>query len=270
MAKKSSRYLQILSYIMILAIFIFFMGINHNCSRLHITEKEGFSGGDTLDIAILYGPGSYYLYDDSLSGINHKIAQEFSIQTNTPVKIWAITDPGNGMAKLNSGAFDILASLPLDNQIKKRFPVSESVFLDKLVLVQICDSITGEKSVNSSLDLNGKTVRVTSGSSALQRIKNLSDEIGGKIEIIEEPDFSDELLALKVANGSFPFAVVNEKVAQKIAESYPLINYESTVSFTQFQVWLFNPKDSLITDKFNIWLDGFRTTDLYRSIISDY
>ena len=267
---KKSVYLQITAYAMIAAIFVFFIGITRNCGRLPSAPIEGFSENDTIDIAIIYGPGSYYIYSDSLAGINHEIATHFSEETDIPIKLWAIANPANGMSKLETGAFDILASLPLDNYIRNRFPVSESIFLDRLVLVQLSDTVTGDKDINSSLDLNGKTVYVSAGSSALQRMKNLSNEIGGNIEVVEQPDFSDELLTVKVATGSIPYAIVNEKVAQKIAESYPELNYDSSVSFTQFQVWVFNPSDSILSKKFNTWFEDFRDTDTYRSIISNY
>lgn len=270
MSHPRTKYLQIIAYVMIIAILIFIIGIARNCGRLPVSPKEGYSGGDTLDIALLYGPGGFYTYNDTLAGINIDIVSEFAKSANITVKTWAISNAAEGMTKLEAGAFDILASLPLDNYIKNRFPITESVFLDRLVLVQLKDSVTGETPVKSSLDLNGKSVHVASASSALQRITNLADEIGGKIEIIEEPELSEELLTLKVANGSIPFAVVNEKVAKKIVETYPLLNYDNSVSFTQFQVWLFNSKDSIISKKFNDWFEDFRTTDEYRNILNKY
>ena len=270
MGVSRKKYLQITAYVLIVVILVLVMGVTRNCSHLSTAPTEGHSGGDTLDIAVLFGPGSLYFTSDTLSGINIEIAKKFSEETGRPIKIWPVTDPAKGMTNLEEGAFDVLASLPLDNYIKNRFPVSESIFLDRLVLVQLTDSATGEKSVNTSLDLNGKEVYVAAGSSALNRMSNLSKEIGGSIEVTELPDLSDELLTLKVANGSLPLAVVNEKVARHMAEEYPRLNYESTVSFTQFQVWVFNPGDSIVCRDFNEWFDTFRTGDAYRSIINSY
>lgn len=255
---------------MLVVIFVFVIGTVKNCGRLPYKAVEGFSKGDTIDIALIYGPGSYYLYDDTLSGINKKIVEIFSEQNNIPVKIWPITDPANGLSSLDKGAFHIIASLPLDNNIKKKYPVSESIFLDRLVLVQLKDTITGEKPVKSSLDLNGKKVHVAAGSSGAQRIKNLAGEIGGKIEIIEEPEMSDELLCLQVAFSSFPLTLVNERVAQRISKSYPNLTYESSVSFTQFQVWVFNPGNIPLQEKFNSWFEKFKQTDQYRNILNLY
>lgn len=269
MARKSYKYLQLAAYIILVFIMVITIGIAKDCSRLPSFTPEGYSRGDTIDIALIYGPGGYYTYDDTLGGINQEIAKAFERDTHTPIKIWPITHPEEGLEKLESGAFDILASLPLDNNIKKRFPLTESIFLDRLVLVQLYDS-TGQKNVNSSLDLNGKTVAVVAGSTAIQRLKNLANEIGGKIEIIEEPDLSDELLTLQVANGTFPLAIVNERVAKELGEYYPDLNFDNSVSFTQFQVWLFNPADTMTYKKFNDWYEDFHNSDRYRRIIKTY
>ena len=266
---KSSRYLQILIYLIIAFIFIFIMGMTRNCSRINTASQAGFSGGDTIDIALLFGPGSFYMYGDTIAGINHDIALEFEKATLTPIKLWPLNEPTDGMAKLESGAFKILASLPLDNNIKKNFTVSESVFLDRLVLVQMRDS-SGQSQINSSLDLQGKTVYVTAGSTAAQRMKNLAREIGGEINVSEESEVSDELLVLQVAAGSKQFAVVNERVAKDIAKHYPELDYNNTISFTQFQVWLFNNNDSALYKKFSGWFETFKTTQSYKDILKKY
>lgn len=270
MAKGNSKYLQIAAYVMLIAIFVFAISIARNCGRIKFEPREGFSGGDTLDIALLYGPGGYYIYEDTLAGINLDIAREFSAQTGVPVKIWPVNDPAEGMDKLAVGVFDVVASLPLDNYIKNRFRVSESIFFDRLVLIQMGDSASGETPVNSSLDLHGKKVSVASGSSAINRLQNLSEEIGGDIVISEEPDMSDELLVLQVASGNIPLAVVNERVAREVAKNYPGLKYDSTVSFTQFQVWVFNSNDSVAENLFDSWFETFRDTQDYRRIIDKY
>lgn len=263
---RSSRYLRIAAYVVLLFIFIFAISMVRNCSKVTFIPREGFSQGDTIDIALLFVPGSYYHEGDSLSGINYEIAEEFIREINRPVKFWPVAEPADALDKLESGAFDILASLPLDNSLKSRFPVSESVFLDRLVLVQLNDTLNPENNVNSSLDLNGKKVYVTEGSSAKGRLINLSDEIGGHIEIEPLQDMSDELLCLQVANGKIPLAVVNRKVAEKMSELYPDLRYDSSISFTQFQVWVFNRDDTELCANFNAWFLDFKNTPRYQDL----
>lgn len=272
MVSKSAKIIQLGAYLLIMLVIVFILGITKNCRRLN-TEilTEGNSGGDTLDIAILYGPSSMYLDStDVISGINHDLALRFSQETGIPVKIWPVSDGKEAMDKTSKGIFDILASLPLDNEIKKNYLTTESIFLDRLVLLQTVDSISLKPKINSSLDLDGQSVWISSGSPAKNRLENLASEIGGKIEIIEEPDLSDELIALKVAAHQINYAVVNEKIVKKIADNYPDLSYESPVSFTQFQVWLFNPSDTLVYNRFSNWYEEFRLTDQYREILGIY
>lgn len=270
MAKGNSKYLQIAAYAMLTLIFIFAISIARDCSKISSLPVEGSSEGDTLDIAILYGPGSYYFYEDSIDGINKRIAEKFGKDCNQPYKLWPVNEPREAMFKLENGVFDIVASLPLDNSIKERFPVSEPVFLDRLVLVQLSDSLSNSTPINSSLDLNGRKVFVAAGSSAFNRLENLSQEIGGKIEIEESPELSDELLCLQVASGDVPLAVVNESIAKAIAENYPALKYDSSISFTQFQVWVFNPSDSVAFNRFNSWFKSYSKTESFQSLLNNF
>ena len=272
MNRQGNRYLQIAAYLLITAIFVFIIGIARNCTNISSGPKEGFSGSDTLDIAILYGPASYYLYEeDSIGGINLDIERQFTEATGTPAKIWLKTDPADALKKLDSGAFDIVASLPLDNALRKKYPVSESVFLDCLVLIELKDSVTGLPAVKSSMDLDGKTIHVAAGSSGINRLNNLSKESRSiSFEVVEEPDLSDELIAIKVAEGSLPYGLVNERIAKSLALAYPNLHYNNTISFTQNQVWVFAPGDTAISEKFNRWFDEFRLTNQYREIINKY
>lgn len=270
MKYSGKKFLQIAAYLIITFIFVMVLGITRDCGRIQYKDIEGFSRGDTIDIGLMFSPGSYYIYGDTLAGINKEIAEVFSKQSEIPIKLWPVNDPASGLMKLEEGNFDILASLPLDNNVKTRFPVSESIFLDRLVLVQLKDTINNTLKIKSSLDLEGDTIFIPEGSSAAQRIKNLSQEIGGKIEIIETPELSDELLCLQVANGTIPLAIVNERVAKTLSGNFPAMSYDNSISFTQFQVWLFNPSDSLLYQKFNSWFEDFRLSQEYRKIINTY
>lgn len=270
MGKISGRIIQISAYILITVAVGFLIGITRECSHLHTSDKIGYSQGDTIDVAILYGPESLYLYTDSLTGINHDILNYFSDDNKIPVKIWPVSDISESMKMIESGAYDLMASVPLDNSIKERFLTSESIFLDKLVLIQNKDSVTGETIINSSLDLTGKSINIAAGSPAAQRLKNLSQEIGGEIQVIEEDNISDELLALKVASGDVPFAVVNERIARNIAKKYPNLSFDNPISFTQFQVWIFNPEDNDLYEKFNSWFESFRNGYDYNNILNKF
>ena len=64
--------------------------------------------------------------------------------------------------------------------------------------------------------------------------------------------------------------MVNERIARRMQKQYPNLNFEKPVSFTQFQVWLFSPKDSALFNKTEQWLTDFKSTPDYRRLIGKY
>lgn len=265
------KYAQTVMYVLLLVAVVVAMTMARRCSggdRL-APLSQGNSPGDTIDIAILYGPLSYYIYADTLGGINIDMLRRFEKDTNTPVKLWPIVKLHDAFADLNNGTYDMIASLPADNSVKKNFMTTGSVFLDRLVLVQRADS-SGNVRVKSALDLDGDTIRIQRDSPAGSRIGNLSNEIGGNIEVIAEDNLSEEYLCMKVASGDIPLAVVNEKTAKAMKDRYPRLSYDNPVSFTQFQVWVLARGDSALLKKVDGWLSEFENTEAYKDIVSKY
>ena len=197
---------------------------------------------DTIHAAIVYGPDSYRVRtsedgNDSITGINYHLLNGLQEALGVKVVMHPVIDRNVAISKVGSGEYDILASVPADNSLKERFLTSREIYLDRMVLLQLRNS-NGIIPARSALDLDGDTIHVEKGSAAKRRLENLQKEIGGTITIIEEPELSEEYLAIKVAKSAWKYSVVNEKIAQKMKEQYPDLDYSTPVSFTQFQVWI--------------------------------
>ncbi len=213
---------------------------------------------DTIHAAIVYGPDSYRVLtsedgNDSIEGINYHLLADLHDSLGVKVVMHPVIDRETALDKIASGDYDILASLPADNYLKKNFLTTDEVYLDRMVLVQKRNA-NGSLPATSALDLDGDTIHLEKGSSAKRRIENLRKEIGGTIEIVEEPELSEEYLAMKVANGVWKFSVVNEKVASNVKEQYPDLDYSTPVSFTQFQVWVMPQGSDSLLNKVNNYL----------------
>ena len=242
--------MQIAVYGLLLIIVIIAMiGLRHMSKRhpaINETVKE-----DTIHAAIVYGPDSYRVHisedgNDSIEGINYRLLAGLQDALGVKVMMHPVIDREAAIAKVATGEYDILASLPADNQLKKDFLTSEEVYLDRMVLLQRRHP-NGTLEVRSALDLDGDTIHVEKGSAAKRRLENLQKEIGGVITIVEEPDLSEEYIAMKTATGAWKFSVINEKTAALMKEQYPDLDYSTPVSFTQFQVWVMpQGKDSLL------------------------
>lgn len=270
------KYGQTILYLCLLIGAIVTMTITRKCNpgKALPVMTRGNSQGDTIDAAIIYGPLSYYLYGDTIGGINYDLLNAYGKETGRPIKMWPVVSLPSALKKLEQGTYDILASLPSDNSVKERFLTTRSVFLDELVLIQLADT-AGEVKVKSALDLAGDTVHIQADSPADARLTNLANEIGAPIKVIREKDLSEEYLCMKVATGDFSYAVVNKKMAEAMQERYPALSYDNPVSFTQFQVWLINrndstPADSMLLKSIDSWLIKYQKTEAYQELLDRY
>lgn len=245
------RTLQIAIYGLLLIIVVIAMfGLRHFANGTHIQDSNA-AKEDTIHAAIVYGPDSYRVLisedgNDSIIGINYHLLDGLQEALGVKVVMHPVIDREAAIAKVESGEYDILASLPADNHLREKFLTSKDIYLDRMVLLQLRNRY-GTLPARSALDLDGDTIHVEQGSAAKRRLENLQKEIGGNITIIEEPELSEEYLAIKVAKSAWKFSVVNEKTAKKMKEQYPDLDYSTPVSFTQFQVWVMpQGRDSLL------------------------
>ncbi len=244
------RTMQIAVYALLLIIVIIAMfGLRH-MSKGHAIHDNSVKE-DTIHAAIVYGPNSYRVLtsedgNDSIIGINYHLLKELEKELGTKVVLYPVIDRDDAMEKVRTGKYDILASLPADLYLKENYLTTGDIYLDRMVLLQKRQP-NGTLSARSSLDLDGDTIHVEKGSAAKRRLENLQKEIGGSITIIEEPELSEEYLAMKVANGSWKYTVINEKTAEQMKAQYPDLDYSTPVSFTQFQIWIMpQGRDSLL------------------------
>ncbi|MDE5871416.1 MAG: transporter substrate-binding domain-containing protein [Muribaculaceae bacterium] len=244
------RKMQIAIYgLLLITVIIAMFGLRH-MSKAH-TDVDNTIKEDTIHAAVVYGPNSYRVLtsedgNDSIIGINYHLLKGLEKELGVKVMLHPVIDREDAMKKVKDGTYDILASLPADLYLKDTYLTTGDIYLDRMVLLQRRGR-NGALSARSSLDLDGDTIHVEKGSAAKRRLENLQKEIGGSITIIEEPELSEEYLAMKVANGAWKYSVVNEKTAEQMKGQYPDLDYSTPVSFTQFQLWIMpQGRDSLL------------------------
>lgn len=228
------------------------------------------SGGDTIDVAIDYAPLSLYMYDDTLGGFNHDLLQLIERREHVQFKLHPAVSLNESLRLLDEGIYDIVAAqVPVTSDFKRRYLFSDSIYLDRQVLVQRKDSL-GNCAVNSQLDIAGKTLYIVKGSPVETRIANLSREIGDTIYIRTEAEYGQEQLFLLVAAGEIDYAVISDKIARSLTPDYPQIDTETAVSFNQFQSWVVRKDNTPLLDSLNTWLRRARTTPEYKQLADRY
>ena len=149
---------------------------------------------------------------------------------------------------------------------QERYIVTEPVYIDRQVLVQIKDS----NMVRSTLDLGGMDVWVPANASVINRLSNLSAEIGDSIMVHEDAEYGAEQLVMLVATGEIERAVVNETVAQAVGADYPQLDVGTRVSFSQFQPWILNKNDSVLAQRLDTAIVHFKLTPEYKELLRRY
>ncbi len=241
----------------------------NKCSKPSVALQKG-SSGDTIDVAIEYSPLSLYMYDDTLGGFNHDLINMIAKESGINIKMHPVVNLKESLELLDKGVYDIIAAqVPMTADFKDHYLFTDSIFIDRQVLVQKKDSL-GNIEVKSQLDIPGKTLHIIEASPVITRIRNFSRELGDTIHIITEKRYGQEQLFLMVETGEIEFAVINEKLAKEMAKKFPDIDISTAVSFNQFHNWILKKDNTELRDTINSNINRLRGTAKYRNLYNRY
>lgn len=126
------------------------------------------------------------------------------------------------------------------------------------------------KLIRNQLELANKVIYVQKGTSYAERLKNLSDEIGDHIIIIEKADLEVEQLIELVASGEIDYTVADENIAMVNKTYYPVLDIETAISFPQSLAWGVRKEDDSLKLAIDNWLKDFKNTLDYALIYNKY
>lgn len=248
------------------------MSVLRRCEMSRSTLANDFirPGSDTLSVAVEMSPLTYTFSNDTAAGFDYQILSGIARRHDLKLKFHPVGELEQAFQGLYDGKYDILvASIPKTNALKKYFPLTDAVYLDRQVLVQLADSVSVSY-ISAAHELAGDTVWIPDGSPYLLRLRNLSRELGDSVHIANMEGHSSELLAIMIALGKIPRAVIGEAVARRIVADYPALDISTPVSLSQLQCWAVAPGDSVLLDSLNSWLDEFKSTPEYDALVEQY
>ncbi len=233
-------------------------------SDIEEIKKEG-----VLTAVTDFNSTNYFIYKGEPMGYQFDMLQAFAQHLGVKLELITENNLDEAFKMLDNGEIDIFANnLTITTTRKEHFLFTLPHSTTKQVLVQ-------KKSVDYSpirtpLDLGDKIVYVQAGSASAQRLKNLSEEIGTKVIVVELAKYeADELIEL-VANGEIDFTVCDEDVARVNSYYFDNIDIDTPVSFDQNLAWALNKKSKGLQTSLNQWLEGFSKTAEYRIIKGKY
>lgn len=238
-----------------------------NTRDFHDIEKEGI-----LRVATTYSPLGYYVAHDSISGFNYDMINMLEKETSLNVEVILKSDIKGMIDALTSNECDIIiANIPITNQIKDSLNLTKPITQNKLVLVQRKAKFNNDKApIRSHLELAKCTIYVASHSPAIVRLNNLAAEIGDSIYHIEDPLYSNEQLAMKVASGEIDYSIIDDKTANRIIQELPEIDCETEIGFTHFEAWVLRKDSPILLDSVNTWIDRIKQEPSYNKVYNKY
>ncbi len=245
------------------------------CQRTKTTaDLHQIKERDTLIAITSYSPVSYFLYRGQPMGYEYELLQLLGKHLDLHVEIKLARDLEEMILMLEKGEGDLIAyGLTITLNRKERIAFTEALNVTRQVLVQRkpqnwrqmkLHEIENEL-IRNPFDLAGHSVYVRKGSAYINRLKNLSLEIGEEISIIEAPGYlTTEDLIHRVANDSIKLTVSDENLAQIQSAYYQDVDIKTPVSLPQQTAWAVRKNSPLLLDTINKWLlDMQNQTDYY-------
>ena len=219
-----------------------------------------------------YNSISYHAQADSIGGLHYELLQAFADSKGLKTEITPEMSVEKRIEGIQLGIYDLLANnVLISSERKDSLLFTSPILLSRQVLVQRKPTEMNDQNyINSLLDLAGKTVHVVKESPSILRIRNLSNEIGDTIYIKEIEKYGQEQLLAMVAAGDIDYAVCDESIALTAANDLPRLDFETTISFTQFYSWGVNKENTILLDSLNAWLDSFKQTEAFQRLLKKY
>jgi membrane-bound lytic murein transglycosylase F len=193
-----------------------------------------------LKAVVDYNSSNYFIYRGRPMGFEYELLQDLCEVLGVNLEIVVSNDIGETFNGLKNNRFDLVAqNLTITGKRNKDFDFTVPIIQTQQVLVQREKSVNknGVDYINSVLDLANKKIYVPKNSAYYQRLMNLSEEIGGNIEIVSDSVYSAEELISRVAKGIIDYTICDENISKLNKFYYPNIDISIRVSFQQNIAW---------------------------------
>lgn len=223
---------------------------------------------------------SYFIYRGQPMGYEYELLQSLSKFLDLELKIRVISGIEKSVNLLNRGEGDVIAfPLTITKERTSYLAFTDAQFTTSQVLVQrkpanwrrMPPAFVERSVIRNPVDLIGKKVHVLDESSFMERLQNLSGEIGGEILIVEDSAAAEtESLIEKVADGEIQFTVTDRSMAVVNAIYFPDLDVETVLSLPQQIAWAVRKNSPDLQDAVNRWLSELKKSGRFKMIYDKY
>ncbi|MDE6266694.1 MAG: transporter substrate-binding domain-containing protein [Muribaculaceae bacterium] len=226
---------------------------------------------DTLRVATLYSPLSYFIYRDDEMGYDYSLIKSFADDKGMVLDIVVAPGMERMIAMVDSGLVDVAAyEIPVTAEYKKRVLACGPENYTSQVLVQ--PKKKGKPLIKDVTDLVGKDVWVERNSKYQYRLENLNEELGGGINIhtVDKDTLITEDLIEMVSKGTIPLTIVDSDIARINQTYYKGLDTKLELSFKQRQAWAVAPGNKWLADSIDAWLETEKSQKRNEQLLKRY
>ena len=227
-----------------------------------------------------YSANSYFIYKGQPMGYEYELLQILAEHLGVELDIVIVKNLDRIFSLLNEGKGDIVAyNMTVTKKRRQKVKFTDHHTLIRQMLIQrLPDNWRDMKRheidrmlISNPVDLLGRKVHVRKGSSYYARLVNLSDEIGGDIDIVQVPgNVSTEDLIAQVADGTIDFTVADENIAQINAGYHHNIDIRTPISLPQRIAWAVRRNSPELQGVINDWLKGLKFEPTFNVLYNKY
>jgi membrane-bound lytic murein transglycosylase F len=242
---------------------------------LDVIKKRGY-----INVLVDNNSISYFIYKGQPMGYEYELLSNLAKELDVDLKIKVTSGVERAIDQLNTGEGDILAfPLTTTKDRTQYLTFTRPHFNTYQVLVQRkpenwrrlgVDDIEKEL-IRNPVDLVGKDVYVLPGTSFELRLKNLSEEIGGDINIhLDTTSAESESLIRKVALGEIPYTVADHMIANVNQSYYPNLDINTPLGVMQQVAWGTRKNSPKLLESINTWLGRVKKEATFMVIYNRY
>jgi len=209
---------------------------------------------DTLRVATLYSPTSYFIYRDEPMGYDYSLLNQFAEDKGLKIELTVAPSLQKMIELLDSGKVDLMAyEVPVTAEYKRDVVACGPEYLTYQVLVQPKKDV--DSLITDETQLVGKDIYVEEHSKYQYRMQNLNEELGGgiNIHVIDRDTLITEDLIEMVSSGQIPLTVVDSDIARLNRTYYKDLDISLPLSFPQKSSWGVSPHNRWLADTINAW-----------------
>lgn len=223
---------------------------------------------------------SYFIYKGRSMGYEYELLKNLSDFLEVELHIKVTSGIERAINQLNGGSGDIVAfPLAITQERSEFVDFTDRQYESYQVLVQrkpnnfrnlTLDQLT-KQLIRNPTELIGKEIHVLANSSFEQRLKHLSEEIGGEISIkADSAEAETENLIRAVAMGDIDYTVTDHNIARINSTYYPILDVETALSLPQQIAWAVRKNSPQLKLAVNEWMAKIKKEPTFMVIYNRY